>query len=118
MSPALRPFRIEGKAIQLARHLADAQIADLVRCSCIGNEVAIDLSDTHVLITLVDLDGALRLTFHMTHDGPARARSWSRHLPPGAGAGDIAHRIAADLHTLERELAPLRRNPPAPPPQR
>ncbi|MEU6239446.1 hypothetical protein [Kitasatospora sp. NPDC047058] len=111
----MRPFRVEGKAIQLAKYLAEEEIGDLVGCSCIGNEVTIDLSDTHVLISLVDVGEALRLNFHMTHDGPAHARSWSRRLPAGAGPGEIARRIALDIETLGRELAPLRNKPPTPP---
>ncbi|MEV0531923.1 hypothetical protein [Kitasatospora sp. NPDC050463] len=115
MSPVLRPFRVEGKAIQLAKYLAEEEIGDLVGCSCIGNDVTIDLSDTHFLISLVDLGGGLRLNFHMAHDGPARARSWSRRLPAEAGPRDIARRIALDVATLDREIAPLRNKPPLPP---
>ncbi|WP_395298024.1 hypothetical protein ACF9IK_34700 [Kitasatospora hibisci] len=114
MSPALRPFRVEGRAIQLAKYLAEERIDDLVRCSCIGNEVSIDQSDTHFLIGLGGLDGTVRLNFQMTHDGPAHARSWNRYLPAGSGPEDIAHRIALDIATLGRELAPLRENPPVP----
>ncbi|MFI6846338.1 hypothetical protein OG535_01635 [Kitasatospora sp. NBC_00085] len=115
MNPALRPFRVEGRAIPLAKYLAEEEIGDLVGCSCIGNEVTIDLSDTHFLISLVDLGGALRLNFHMAHDGPAHARSWSRGLPAEAGSREIARRIALDVATLARELAPLRDKPPKPP---
>ncbi|MEV7782166.1 hypothetical protein [Kitasatospora sp. NPDC088351] len=114
MSPALRPFRVEGKAVQLAGYLAQEEIGDLVGCSCIGDEVVIDLSDTHFLIGLVEVGGALRLDFHMAHDGAARARSWSRRLPAGTGGREIARRIALDVRALARELAPLRRNPPVP----
>ncbi|MFB7619643.1 hypothetical protein [Kitasatospora sp. NPDC056181] len=115
MNPALRPFRVEGRAIPLAKYLAEEEIGDLVGCSCIGNEVTIDLSDTHFLIGLVDLGGGLRLNFHMAHDGPAHARSWSRRLPAEAGPREIARRIALDVATLARELAPLREKPPVPP---
>ncbi|MFJ3792743.1 hypothetical protein [Kitasatospora sp. NPDC090091] len=114
MSPVLRPFRVEGRAIQLAKYLAEERIDDLVRCSCIGNEVSIDLSDTHFLIGLGGPGGTVRLNFQMTHDGPAHARSWNRYLPAGSGPEDIAHRIALDIATLGRELAPLRENPPNP----
>ncbi|MFI2612964.1 hypothetical protein [Kitasatospora sp. NPDC018619] len=100
----------------LARYLAEEDIAGLVACSCIGNEVCIDLADTRILVTLVDIADVLRLNFHMVQDGPAKPRSWSRRLPVGTGPGGIASRIALDVRTLERELAPLRRRPPRPAP--
>ncbi|WP_031077500.1 hypothetical protein [Streptomyces sp. NRRL WC-3742] len=96
----------------MARHLAEQDIDGLVACSCIGNEVTIDLTDTRVLVSLVDVAGVVRLNFHMVHDGPAKSRSWSRMLPAGTGHAEIATRIARDVRTLERELAPLRRQSP------
>ncbi|MFI6151094.1 hypothetical protein ACIBCA_00150 [Kitasatospora sp. NPDC051170] len=107
-----RPILVRGRAVPLARHLAEQDIEGLVACSCIGNDVTIDLTDTRVLVSLVDVAGTVRLNFHMVHDGPAKSRSWSRLLPAGTDHAEIATRIARDVRTLERELAPLRRHPP------
>ncbi|MFE4518533.1 hypothetical protein ACFRMQ_30620 [Kitasatospora sp. NPDC056783] len=107
-----RPFLVRGKAVPLARYLAEEAIEGLVACSCIGNEVSIDLADTRILVNLVDIADVLRLNFHMVQNGPAKPRSWSRRLPVGTGPREIASRIALDVRTLERELAPLRRRPP------
>ncbi|WP_369185733.1 hypothetical protein [Streptomyces sp. Y1] len=107
-----RPILVRGRAVPLARYLAEEEIAGLVACSCIGNEVTIDLPDTRVLVGLVDVAGVVRLNFHMVHAGAAKPRSWSRLLPVGTGPDEIAARIARDVRTLERELAPLRRRSP------
>lgn len=112
MVAVIRPYLIRGRAVPLARYLAEEDIEGLVACSCIGNEVTIDLVDTRILVTLADVAGAVRLNFDMVQDGPAKARSWSRRLPGDAGPGELAARIAVDVRTLARELAPLRRNPP------
>ncbi|MFF7994570.1 hypothetical protein ACFZDG_32915 [Kitasatospora xanthocidica] len=118
MTPVDRPFLVRGKAVPLARYLAEEEIEGLVACSCIGNEVTIDLADTRILVSLVDVADVLRLNFDMVQDGPAKPRSWSRRLPSGTGPRDVAARIALDVRTLERELAPLRRRPPTVPEQR
>ncbi len=118
VSPMDRPFLVRGKAVPLARYLAEEDIEGLVACSCIGNEVSIDLPDTRILVSLVDVADGLRLNFHMVQDGPAKPRSWSRRLPAGTGPRETAARIALDVRTLERELAPLRRRPPTVPEQR
>ncbi|MFH8383845.1 hypothetical protein ACH4E7_23330 [Kitasatospora sp. NPDC018058] len=110
--PVARPFLIRGRAVPLARYLAEEGIEGLVACSCIGNEVTIDLADTRILVSLVDVAGVVRLNFHMVQDGPAKPRSWSRRLPSETEPREIAARIARDVRTLERELAPLRRRPP------
>ncbi|MFJ6617655.1 hypothetical protein ACIQOW_08790 [Kitasatospora sp. NPDC091335] len=107
-----RPFLVRGRAVPLARYLAEEDIEGLVACSCIGNEVSIDLADTRILVSLADAADAVRLNFDMVQDGPAKPRSWSRRLPLGTGPREIATRIALDVRTLERELAPLRRRPP------
>ncbi len=112
MTPVERPFLVRGKAVPLARYLAEEDIEGLVACSCIGNEVSIDLADTRILVSLVDVADVVRLNFDMVQDGPAKPRSWSRRLPAGTGPREIASRIALDVRTLERELAPLRRRPP------
>ncbi|MGW7449665.1 hypothetical protein [Kitasatospora sp. NPDC054795] len=112
MNPAERPFLVRGKAVPLARYLAEADIEGLVACSCIGNEVSIDLADTRILVNLVDVADVVRLNFDMVQDGPAKPRSWSRRLPAGTGPREIASRIALDVRALERELAPLRLRPP------
>ncbi|MEU9080465.1 hypothetical protein ACFYUY_39870 [Kitasatospora sp. NPDC004745] len=112
MGPVVRPFVVRGRAVPLARYLAEEDIEGLVACSCIGNEVTIDLADTRILVTLAEVNGMVRLNFDMVQDGPAKARSWSRRLPAGSGPGELAGRIALDVRTLVRELAPLRRNPP------
>ncbi len=118
MTPVERPFLVRGKAVPLARYLAEEAIEGLVACSCIGNEVSIDLADTRILVNLVEVADVLRLDFHMVQDGPAKPRSWSRRLPVGTGPREIASRIALDVRTLERELAPLRRRPPQAAPAR
>ncbi|MER7583767.1 hypothetical protein [Kitasatospora sp. NPDC097691] len=118
MSPVDRPFLVRGRAVPLARYLAEEDLEGLVACSCIGNEVSIDLADTRILVSLVDVADVVRLNFHMVQDGPAKPRSWSRRLPAGTAAREIAARIALDVRTLERELAPLRRRPPEVPRQR
>ncbi|MER7757912.1 hypothetical protein [Kitasatospora sp. NPDC097643] len=112
MESEARPFVVRGRAVPLARYLAEEEIEGLVACSCIGNEVTLDFSDTRILVSLVDVAGVVRLNFHMVQDGPAAARSWSRRLPAGLGPREIAGRIAVDVRALARELAPLRRNPP------
>ncbi|MGW2376708.1 MULTISPECIES: hypothetical protein [Kitasatospora] len=107
-----RPFLVRGRAVPLARYLAEEQIEGLVACSCIGNEVTIDLGDTRILVTLADVGGVVGLTFHMVQDGPAKARTWTRRLSSDTAPRELAASIARDVRTLERELAPLRRRPP------
>ncbi|MER6303810.1 hypothetical protein ABT247_30235 [Kitasatospora sp. NPDC001539] len=76
MGSVARPFLIRGRAVPLARYLAEEEIEGLVACSCIGNEVTIDLGDTRILVVLSDLAGVVRLDFHMVQDGPAKAQCW------------------------------------------
>ncbi|MBO1420128.1 hypothetical protein [Streptomyces sp. FH025] len=107
-----RPFLVRGRAVPLARYLAEEDIDGLVACSCIGNEVTIDLPDTRILVNLVDVGGVVGLNFHMVQDGPAKARTWTRRLPSESEPKELAACIARDVRTLERELTPLRRRPP------
>lgn len=118
MGSVVRPFLVRGRAVPLARYLAEEEIEGLVACSCIGNEVTIDLADTRILVSLADVGAVVGLTFHMVQDGPAKPRSWTRRLPGDAGSKELATCIARDVRTLERELAPLRRRPPEDPERR
>ncbi|UXY19858.1 hypothetical protein N8I84_14815 [Streptomyces cynarae] len=107
MATRVRKFHVAGTAARLARHLLDADVEQLVRFSCVGDEVTLDIPDTHFHVHLRESGDSFQLQFRMTHDGPAKPRSWSRRLPVSDGLPGIARCIAGDVRTMARELAPL-----------
>ncbi|MFJ3928527.1 hypothetical protein [Streptomyces sp. NPDC090022] len=93
------PIRIQGRAIRLARHLVEPRIDGLLRLSCVQDEVHIDTEQLSFRVAFSDPGAPLSLTIHTT--GAAYTGADTLDVPPTAGPGEIAARIASAIQYLQ-----------------
>ncbi|MFG2653448.1 hypothetical protein [Streptomyces sp. NPDC048436] len=97
-------YRIDGNSLHLAKYMAEAEIKDLVRWSCLKDEIRIELERISVRVSQASLEDSGVLHFHADHEGPAKARTWVRSIGRTISAREIATLIISDVEAIRREF--------------